>query len=148
MWFQNDKQTSTPLAPAGITQPHNSNVTGQTTSSAKMKSSNFLVNEMSLSGRIVTSTYDTNELLHRIHGIHRSDLTSGNKKAPNYRDLRRLDFSYTPSEDSTILIRKSAVLLSFHPIRAIVTSDCLFILLQSSDHKTIAELITGQMKVQ
>jgi hypothetical protein len=119
-----------------------------------MRSSHFDVYEMSCHGQISTTTYDTNGLLRRIHGIYRSDLTPGNKKAlsqrcipSNYRDLRRLDFTYTRSEDSTILVRKSAVLLSFHPIRVIVTSDCLYILLHSSDHDTIAELITDQMKV-
>lgn len=113
--------------------------------------SDFLVSEMRETGQISRTSYQTKELLHLIHGIHRSADSKACKERclpSNYRDLRRLDFSYTPSEDSAILIRKHALLLSFHPIRVIVTSDYLFILLQSSDHETIADLITDQMKVR
>lgn len=39
------------------------------------------------------------------------------------RDLRRLDFDYTPGEEPTVLIRRHAVLISLDPWRVVVMAD-------------------------
>jgi hypothetical protein len=39
------------------------------------------------------------------------------------RDLRRLDFTYTPQEEPAVLVRRHAVLISLDPLRVIVMAD-------------------------
>jgi hypothetical protein len=104
------------------------------------------VREMTSRGQLSERKYDPKDLLARIRGVHRTGTSLTGCLPTQYRDLRRLDFSYTPSENSAILVRKNAVLISFDPIRAIVTADSLIVIVQN-DLDTVSELITDQMKV-
>lgn len=105
--------------------------------------------EIDNKGETIERTYGIKELLMRVGGVFKydgsccaalsgSNTTIKQRYSPiQYKDLRRLDFTYTPIEDEpTILVRKDAVIISLDPIRAVITSDTIILFLpnSSSDH--------------
>lgn len=105
--------------------------------------------EISSNGETVQRMYGIKELLFKVHGIYKY---SGTIPLPQrylptqYRDLRRLDFSYTPIDEPKILVRKDAVIISLDPIRAIVTSDCIIILLPNDGDHIVYSSISNHIK--
>lgn len=62
-----------------------------------------------------------------------------------YRDLRRLEYEFTPQEDPTVLVRRHAVLVSLDPLRAVILADRLILIVPDGADNLI-ELLTKQMQ--
>jgi hypothetical protein len=62
-----------------------------------------------------------------------------------YRDIRRLEYSFNPHEEPAVLIRRHAVIFSFTPLRAIVMADRLiFIVPNGAD--SLLKTLENHMK--
>ncbi len=61
------------------------------------------------------------------------------------RDLRRLDYQFNPGDENTILIRRHAVLIAIDPLRAVVMSDRL-ILIVPPGADSLLSILDGYMK--
>lgn len=49
----------------------------------------------------------------------------------SHRDIRRLDWKYHPSKETWLLVRRHCILLSMHPLRAIIMAKRVFLLAPS-----------------
>lgn len=61
------------------------------------------------------------------------------------RDLRRLDYQFNPGEENAILIRRHAVLVAMDPLRAVVMSDRL-VLIVPPGADSLLTVLDGYMK--
>ena len=61
------------------------------------------------------------------------------------KDIRTLDFQFTPQEDPSVFVRRHAVIISMDPLRAVVMSDRM-ILLVPEGADTLIELVNKQFQ--
>lgn len=54
-----------------------------------------------------------------------------------YRDLRRLEFQFNPIGQPILLVRQHTVLISFDPLRCVVTFDKIFLLISDGSDRVI-----------
>lgn len=61
------------------------------------------------------------------------------------RDLRRLEYLFTPQEEPAILVRRHAVVISLDPLRVVVMADRLILLVPDGADMLI-QLLSNQMQ--
>jgi len=61
------------------------------------------------------------------------------------RDLRILDYDVTPTSGYTVIVRRHAVLISLHPIRAVVMANKVFLVLPAGGLDNILSILGGHM---
>jgi hypothetical protein len=90
------------------------------------------------------SSFTTNQRGEISHRIMRSyDESSASTAVPlRLRDLRRLDFETNPSEEPSILVRRHALVVTADPIRAVVMSSRVVVIVPPGGMDSILDILS------